>query len=91
MYKEKTIELIKKRLPEARIIFKKEYFRALSNPHRSMLEIGYRFNNDDKIIMKLQEKFTESTFLASINNCFDEVLKDLAGADYYYNYEKQWD
>lgn len=91
MYKQSTIDLILKQLPESRKIFKHEYRKALDNPYDSMLSIGRRFYDDDRVISKLQSSIDEKDLLNELNYHLNKTLTNLAGADYYYHYEKRWD
>jgi hypothetical protein len=90
-FTQKTIDLIIKELPDQRMIFKKEYSHALKNYHDFMIELGYRFYDNDRVIRSLESNHTEEVLLKEFNNLIQKTLMSLASADYYYSYEKQWD
>lgn len=82
-FSEKTLTLIKSRLPEYRE-------QIISKLPRNA-EAGDRFNTDDRVILRICSAFTEDEFLLYPKENIMDALEECAESDYYYNKDKEWE
>jgi hypothetical protein len=69
--------------------FQTDYEKQIG--HTGGLDIGYRFNSDDNIIVTIESSVSEDNFLDSPSAWIISALKNCAERDYYYKYEKNWE
>lgn len=87
---DKTRDAVKKRIPERRAIFVKEFAHALKHERQYELKAGYRFKDDDGILTRLERAHGEKETLLRMDHLIDKMLESQAYGDYYYTYEKEW-
>lgn len=90
VWSDKTVEMIKKKIPERRDIFRKEFAHALNDERHYELKAGYRFYDNEGILSRLQYSYVEKDAQLYANYIVDDMLRERAYGDYYYTYEKEW-
>lgn len=83
-----AVEKVVDCLPEARLMML-GYFKE--KEHELRLEAGHRFHSDQSVVERIASVATEQEFMAQPMDWVVDALRDCAGADYWYTYEKQWD
>jgi hypothetical protein len=89
-WSDKTREMIRKKIPERRTLFRKEFHHALAHEREFELKDGYRFRDDERILTKLERAYGEKETLLRTDHLIDKMLESMAYGDYYYTYEKDW-
>lgn len=74
---------------QARIDFK-EAMASETGPG-GRYELGYRFENNDDVLTRIESATTEDEFLGNARAWILDGLRECASADHWYTYEKQWD
>ncbi len=81
-FSDRTLSFIRARLPEQREQIK------WNLPKKA--EMGDRFINDERVILRICSTFTENEFLIDPEKNIHDALEECAISDYYYNKEKDW-
>lgn len=55
------------------------------------LHTGYRFYDNESALVRIYSATTEEEAMKNPSEWVKAALKDCAGSDYWYTYEKQWD
>lgn len=63
----------------------------INPPKDGYYYFGSRFHSFDAIVSRIQSATDEESFLQNSYEWVWAALKDCAGADHYYTFEKQWE
>lgn len=89
-FSQQSIDLIKQLHAELMPQFYQEYRKQFADSHGSDYERGGRFTCPVSIYLRIASACTEEEFKTDPKAWVWDALRNCAGADYWYAYEKDW-